>query len=898
MAIIYIDDKPFEVDPSKNLLETVLGLGFNLPYFCWHPALGSVGACRQCAVLKFRDENDKRGKIFMACMEPAADKTRISIDAAEASIFRKGIIEWLMTNHPHDCPVCDEGGECHLQDMTVMTGHDYRRFRFNKRTHNNQYLGPFINHEMNRCIQCYRCVRFYRDYTDGRDFDVFGAHNHVYFGRHSDGVLESEFSGNLVEVCPTGVFTDKTLKQHYTRKWDLTMAPSICVHCSVGCNTIAGERYGSLRRIMSRYNGDVNGYFICDRGRFGYEFVNSRKRIKSPMVKSAADGSLHPVDRTEALRLSKEILSSGKVAGIGSARASLEANFALKNLVGAEDFYAGESKKQFSLTRKVLNILKGAPIKTPSLREIEKCDAVFILGEDVTNTAPMMALAVRQAANQKPMKIAQDLKIPHWHDMAVRGLVQEQKGPVYLATVSPTRLDDISAQSFYGSPDDLILLANAVAGILDPKAAIDAIPDRMQDLAHMIAEDLKAAEKPLIISGTGCLSEAMLEAAYNVSLALFTINKNTCLSYALPECNSMGLGMIADKDLDDLAELKTEVDALIILENDLSRRVSHDQMNRLLKKSRKLIVLDHLSNHTTDNADLVLPVGTFAESDGTFVNNEGRAQRFYQVYPSFGEIKESWRWLGMIESAIAGKPDGRNFYDFIVALTLSHPQFQGVENLTPPPDYRMAGMKIARQPHRYSGRTAMHAHENVAERKPPEDPDSPLTFTMEGYTGQPPSSLIPFFWAPGWNSQQAINKYQIEVGGPLHGGDPGLRLLEPNQSLKVDYFKRRDSAQPKIDWMKIVPSYHIYGGEELSAQSPAVAELSPQPYVGLSQTDAAKFNLKQGEMAWVNMENAKVELKTNIVRDLPEGLLALPVGLPGFFFDAESKFATISKKRI
>ena len=226
----------------------------------------------------------------MACMTPAADGTRISIDDPEAREFRGSVIEWLMVNHPHDCPVCDEGGECHLQDMTVMTGHDYREFRFRKRTHRNQYLGPFINHEMNRCIQCYRCVRFYREYAGGRDFDVFGAHDHVYFGRHDDGVLESEFSGNLVEVCPTGVFTDKTLKEHYTRKWDLQTAPSVCVHCGLGCNTIPGERYGMLRRIRNRYNGAVNGYFLCDRGRYGYEFVNSARRLRQPLLRDQRGG--------------------------------------------------------------------------------------------------------------------------------------------------------------------------------------------------------------------------------------------------------------------------------------------------------------------------------------------------------------------------------------------------------------------------------------------------------------------------------------------------------------------------------------------------------------------------------------------------------------------------------
>jgi NADH-quinone oxidoreductase subunit G len=259
MAKIFIDNVAYEVDGSQNLLAACLSLGLNLTYFCWHPALHSVGACRQCGILKYRDENDTKGRIMMACMEPAAEGTRISIEAPQAREFRAANIEALMINHPHDCPVCDEGGECHLQDMTLMSGHNYRRYRFKKRTHTNQYLGPFINHEMNRCIQCYRCVRFYNDYAGGKDFSVFAAHDDVYFGRYEPGVLESEFSGNLVEVCPTGVFTDKTLKQHYTRKWDLTNAPSVCHQCGLGCNILAGERYGTIRRILSRFNGDVNG---------------------------------------------------------------------------------------------------------------------------------------------------------------------------------------------------------------------------------------------------------------------------------------------------------------------------------------------------------------------------------------------------------------------------------------------------------------------------------------------------------------------------------------------------------------------------------------------------------------------------------------------------------------
>ena len=240
MPVIYVENKPYEVATGQNLLQACLGLGFNIPYFCWHPSLGSVGACRLCAVKQFKDENDIKGKIVMSCMTPANDGVRISISDPEAVKFRKAVLEWLMVNHPHDCPVCDEGGECHLQDMTLMTGQVYRRYRFKKRTHRNQDLGPYVKHEMNRCIQCYRCVRFYRDYAGGRDLNVFCWHDSVYFGRHKDGALESQFSGNLIEVCPTGVFTDKTLAEHYTRKWDLQTAPSICAHCGLGCNTSPG----------------------------------------------------------------------------------------------------------------------------------------------------------------------------------------------------------------------------------------------------------------------------------------------------------------------------------------------------------------------------------------------------------------------------------------------------------------------------------------------------------------------------------------------------------------------------------------------------------------------------------------------------------------------------------
>ncbi|MGH8600052.1 MAG: 2Fe-2S iron-sulfur cluster-binding protein, partial [Burkholderiales bacterium] len=367
MATVHIDNVPHTVNGDGNLLQECLTLGFDLPYFCWHPAMGSVGACRQCAIKQFKDEKDTQGKIVMACMTAAKDGTRISIDDPEAREFRRSVGEWLMINHPHDCPVCDEGGECHLQDMTVMTGHVYRRYRGLKRTFRNQDLGPFINHEMNRCIQCYRCTRFYREYAGGHDLDALMLRNHVYFGRHQDGTLENEFSGNLVEICPTGVFTDKSLKRHYTRKWDLQTAPSVCVHCSLGCNTIPGERYGMLRRIRNRYNGAVNGYFLCDRGRYGYEFVNGERRIRQPLLRQHRDEALHPVTRQQVLeQLAPLFAAEHRALGIGSTRASLEANFALRTLVGADRFHLGVPERDHALLTAVLDIMRSGPARTPS----------------------------------------------------------------------------------------------------------------------------------------------------------------------------------------------------------------------------------------------------------------------------------------------------------------------------------------------------------------------------------------------------------------------------------------------------------------------------------------------------------------------------------------------------
>lgn len=886
MAIIYIDKVPYEVNLDKNLLEACLTLGFDLPYFCWHPAMGSVGACRQCAVKVFKDENDAKGRLIMSCMEPVKDKLYLSVQDPEAKEFREHVIEWLMTNHPHDCAVCDEGGSCHLQDMTVMTGHTYRQYQFKKRTYHNQYLGPFLNHEMNRCIQCYRCVRFYKDYAGGKDLDVFAARNHVYFGRHEDGVLESEFSGNLAEVCPTGVFTDKTLKQHYTRKWDLTMAPSICHHCSLGCNIIAGERYGSLRQITSRYHGDVNGYFICDRGRFGYDFVNSPNRIRKALVRGQ-----HPeaVSKEKALATTAEILKQGKVIGIGSPRASIESNFALLTLVGEDNFYQGVSDDDHDLMDLVLKILHESPAETLSMKEVESADAVFILGEDLTNTAPMLALAIRQSVRQQPLEQVTEAHLPLWQDAAARELIQDQKGPLFIATFNTTKLDEIATRTYQESPDSIARLGFAVANLIsNASPEVTHLSKEEQALAQQIADALLRAKKPLVVSGSSCASEIILHAAANIASALCEKGKTAGIVLVLPECNSLGLALLGGHKLDSAfrAVANKYADTVIILENDLYRRAKPESVDKFLQRCKQVIVLDHIQHATTEKANILIPVGTFAESDGTLVNNEGRAQRFYQVYPSKDDVLESWHWLPEM-GAMAGNATItplKTLDDILRAVAKEIPLMKGIETITPPAGFRIAGQKIPREPHRYSGRTAMNARERVSEPKPPEDPDSPLSFTMEGYQGQAPSSLIPFFWSPGWNSVQSVNKYQTEVGGPLRNGDPGIRLITNENKGKMTYFKDvPEPFKPLPDRLLMVPVHHIFGSEELSIMSPGIAERAPEPYVAINAEDAIELRVEEGQLLdfTINGQAYRLPVKVSVI--IARGTAGLPSGLPGVY---------------
>jgi NADH-quinone oxidoreductase subunit G len=485
---------------------------------------------------------------------------------------------------------------------------------------------------------------------------------------------------------------------------------------------------------------------------------------------------------------------------------------------------------------------------------------VLILGEDLTSVAPRMALAVRQSVRRQPMEIAETLKIPLWMDQGVREATQGATGPLFIATPYATRLDDVATATFHGAPDDLARLAFAVAHALDAQAP----PLEDGPLAVDIARALKAAKNPLVISGSSCVSEALIEAAANVAMAA-----GAALSFTAPECNTVGAALMEGKALSEVFRAIHDgtADTVIILENDLYRRAPAHEVDAFLDAAAHVITLDHLSTPTTDKAELLLPAATFAETTGTFVSGEGRAQRYFEVFVPENDVRASWRWLGA---------DGWKIDDVIAAIAEAIPVLAPIAKAAPAASYRIHGARIPRSPERESGRTAMRANIDVSEPKPPEDNDSPLSYSMEGTPDQPPAALIPFFWKPGWNSIQATQMYQTEVGGPLRGGDAGARIFEPAGRNGQAYFTAVPAAFQPCDgeWL-LVPMYHIFGSDELSLSAAGIAELVAKPYVALNTRDIA-----EGAEVDLISDAGIVRLPVRIRPDLPAGVAGLFAPLP------------------
>ena len=582
---------------------------------------------------------------------------------------------------------------------------------------------------------------------------------------------------------------------------------------------------------------------------------------------------------------------SKKVIGIGSPRASIESNFALRELVGADNFYTGIAKGEQARLQMMLKVLREGGVHTPSLRDIESYDAVLVLGEDITQTGARVALAVRQAVKGKAREMAAAQKVADWQIAAILNIGQRAKHPLFVTNIDDTRLDDIAAWTYRAPVEDQARLGFAIAHALDDSApAVDGLSQDLKGKVDVIVQALAGAKKPLIISGTNAGSMEIIQAAANVAKALKGRGADVGVTMVARAVNSVGLGMIGGGSLEEaLDELESgAADAVIVLENDLHRHASAARVDAALAKAPLVMVVDHQRTAIMDKAHLVLSAASFAESDGTVVNNEGRAQRFFQVYdPAYYDAKtvmlESWRWLHSLHSTVNNRQVDWTQLDHVIdAAIAALPQLAGIKDAAPDATFRIRGQKLAREPHRYSGRTAMRANISVHEPRQPQDKDTMFAFSMEG-NNQPsaPRSQIPFAWAPGWNSPQAWNKFQDEVGGKLRHGDPGVRLFEASAN-GLEYFTAVPASfQAEEGKWRIAPYYHLFGSDELSQRAPVFESRMPEPYIKLNPADAAKLGVNAGAMLSFSVEGQTLRLPLVISEGLTAGQVGLPMGMPG-----------------
>ncbi|MHB9073604.1 MAG: NADH-quinone oxidoreductase subunit NuoG [Desulfobaccales bacterium] len=826
MPKLTIDNRVIEVPEGTNVLEAAEKLGIMIPRFCYHPAMGSLGACRVCAVMFL--EGPLKG-VEMSCMTKAQDGMVVSTTHPEAMDFRRYVIEWLMLNHPLDCPVCDEGGHCLLQDETVSGGHSIRRYLGPKRTYQDQDLGLFVQHEMNRCIQCWRCRRFYQDFAGYRDLGAMGIGNRTYFGRFSAGALESPFAGNLIDVCPTGVYTDKP-SRFKGRRWNFERGPSLCLHCSLGCNTVGSAQYREMVRLEARLHEAVNGHFICDRGRYGFYYANLSTRPRLARV----GGRNVPWDQaiqTAALGLAEisETFGPGAVACVGGARSSLETQGALKLFCRTQGWRDPQFFWDPLLEHKVQTAVSRLDERLAvSLRQIESADFILAAGVDPLGEAPMLALALRQAKRQgatlailDPRPVTLPCEFQH-------------------LAVSPGELD-----AALGALVKSALLADQVAGLPQPaRTFYDALPSQYPG-DPALATALQKSQRPVVVCGTDIVRETTPSVAADLALLMQAAGKQAGLFYLLPGASAFGAGLIMTPDqpnaanqphaqwpwgtaalgeplgpgqpalsADQILEAidQGEIKALVLVENDpFWQSCDEERLAWALERLELLVVLDYLPSPTVTRANVLLPtLSLFERTASSFVNQEGRAQAAPPVH--FG-----------------GTP---------IALIS--------------PD--------------------LHPTRTFLDYVPGSDPRTPAEIFQE--LTQAVSGLktpVPDLWS--WLARQ--NPVFSRMAS-LPGHPEGVRLL-PEANPEPDFAVHfNPPAILPPDTVELLLVDWTFGTEELAGYSDILRQAEMLPVLCMHPRDAEKSGLTDGNRATIHLPKGSLAVTVKLSAAMAPGVVVLP----------------------
>jgi NADH-quinone oxidoreductase subunit G len=807
---LIIDDRETEVPEGTKVIEAAEQLGIMIPRFCYHPALGSVGACRLCAVIFL--QGPVKG-IQMSCMVDAQEGMVVSTTDEEVIDFRAQVIEWLMLNHPHDCPVCDEGGHCLLQEMTVGSGHWIRWYQGAKRTHRDQYLGPLIQHEMNRCVQCYRCSRFYQEYAGFRDLGVMGIGSRVYFGRYKEGTLESPFAGNLIDICPTGVYTDRP-SRFKGRRWEYERSPSLCINCSLGCHTVVSARYREILRQEARFSRRVNGYFICDRGRYGFFYVNQVDRPRHGRVaerKASWEESVQAaVERLH--QISKESGPTA-VACVGSTRSSLETQAMLRRLCQRKGWqgpvYWMNPIEEGRVKRSVSRL---DPEMAISLRELEGADFILVVGADPVNEAPMLALAMRQAQKEGAQVAVLDprpISLPFdFEHLPIRPNVMD----LCLGLLIKESIDRNAAE---GLGQKAIQFYEQI-----PTDDHSALPD--QEIITLLARNIRHCQRPVIVCGTGeAVPGTVPGLVADYGLLLKAMKKRAGLFYLLPGANAFGAALLSDAGA-SFEQILGNIEngnlrALILVEADpFWHFPDRQRLEQALENLHLLVVLDYIHSPVAQAADVFLPTLTLYEAGGIFVNQEGRGQMAYAAHrgglpiaqisgPSHppqsigkqipnGEARAAWQTLIELSADQMGLEQGGTRQGLTKWLEETQPVFRSLFSMDEVPE---EGIRI----HSGGGVDAHFAH--------------------------------------GWAHHQK-------------------RDLESPEDLELIF----------AEW--------TFGTEELSSYSPHLQSVERKPCLFVHKEDASAMGIADGDRVGIRSGKGTVEVDVSVVDNMASGILVMP----------------------
>lgn len=809
MPTLIIDDREIEVPPGTKVIQAAEHLGIKIPRFCYHEALGSVGACRMCAV-KFLRGSFKG--VQMSCLIDAQDGMVVSTTDDDAVAFRKYIIELLMLNHPHDCPVCDEGGQCLLQDMTVSSGHELRRFLGRKRTYRDQNLGVFIAHEMNRCIHCYRCSRFYQEFAGYRDLGPLALADRVYFGRFRDGRLESPFAGNLVDLCPTGVYTDKPAR-YKGRRWDFERAPSLCLHCSLGCNTIANARYRAMVRVEARFSEPVNGYFICDRGRFGFAYANHPERPRRARV-DGIEVTLGEALRTAADRLAEiQNLAGGRaVACLGSMRGSLESQGMLKQLSRRSGWREPDYFPDSGMANKVRAAVGQLDNRVAvSLRQIEAADFILAVGVDPLNEAPMLALAMRQAHRReaavavidpRPVSLPlpfEHVAVPTWDLERCFGLVIEAAAPE--PDGPPFRK---------GGQGDFL--------VAETDKAVPSLPVETRQQLAKLGVRLKASRSPVLICGTDVVAETTPAVVGAGARSVLRKQGECALFYVLPGPNAFGAALLSSTACSFQETLEAiergEVKALIVVEADpLGLFPDRSRLERALSRLELLLVMDCLPSPSARQAHIFLPTPTLFETGASFINQEGRLQYAHPACHG-----------GTPVSQVSGGGHPPRIYTGDLPGGDPKPAWQMLADLAP-----VLSVEVKTD-------SGEHPLVPASEEHPLLRPLQTMRYPVDGFRCLPE---------------------QVETAPPPEARDAASALHGEKQ-------------------LQLLLVESVFGTEELAQYADVIHQIEDEPCLQMHPDEAVRLGLADGDAVILNLDGGTLETRVCLTADMARRTLVLP----------------------